>query len=157
MKLSTKSRYGLKAAYTLAKRYGEGPLSLREIAQAEGLTEKYLEQLLALLKKAGLLETARGAGGGYQLSRPPAQIEVLRVVEALEPIVPVDCLSHNASCDASFSCATRRIWERMANGIRESLAGLTLADMLHPVNPGSLSPVKCEAKKTKAKAGKKET
>lgn len=146
MKLSTKSRYGLKAAYVLAARYNEGPIPLREIAKTERLTEKYLEQLLALLRKAGVIEAVRGAAGGYQLTRPPKETSVLSVITALEPITPVDCLENETFCSEQQRCATRKIWKRMEEGIQQALAGLSLQDMLEEkqpaVNTRRIAPVK---------------
>ena len=84
MKLTTKGTYGLKAAFELARAYGGNPIPLKDIAQSQELAEKYLEQLLALLKKAGIVQTVRGASGGYTLSAPPNCITVNQVLTALE-------------------------------------------------------------------------
>ena len=84
MKLTTKGTYGLRAAFELARAYGENPIPLKDIAQSQELAEKYLEQLLALLKKAGIVQTVRGASGGYILSAPPNCITVNQVLTALE-------------------------------------------------------------------------
>ena len=89
MKISTKGRYGLTIMIELAKKYGEGTVSLKSIAQANDLSEHYLEQLVAPLRNAGLVKSIRGAYGGYILSRPPSQItsgDVIRVLEG--PILP---------------------------------------------------------------------
>ena len=130
MNLTTKGRYGLRAAFTLACRYGEGPVSLREIAQQQALTEKYLEQLLSALRKAGLVRTVRGACGGYLLALPPAQICVWQVLSALEGEEPlVECLGER-SCGREARCPTRKVWKRLSDAIRGALEGVTLQDMI---------------------------
>ena len=130
MHLTTKGRYGLRAAFALARRYGEGPVSLREIAQQQALTEKYLEQLLSALRKAGLVRTVRGACGGYLLAAPPAQIRVWQVLSALEGNEPlVECLGEG-SCEREAHCPTRKIWKRLNDAIRDALESVTLQDMM---------------------------
>ncbi|HRS21305.1 MAG TPA: Rrf2 family transcriptional regulator, partial [Clostridia bacterium] len=84
MILSTKGRYGLKIMYELALNYGEGPMSLKEVAQRQQLSETYLEQLIAHLKKAGLVKSIRGAQGGYELIRKPEEISVGEIIRTLE-------------------------------------------------------------------------
>ena len=84
MRLSTRGRYGLKAMYQLACHYGEGPISLNSIAEEQDLSENYLEQLVATLRKEGLLNSVRGAQGGYMLAKPPEDITVGNILRTLE-------------------------------------------------------------------------
>ena len=128
MKLSSKARYGLKAMCYLAQHYGQGAKPLNAMASSTQLSEKYLEQLLAILRKAGLVESARGAAGGYYLSRSPEQIsagEVLRAVE--DGLVIVDCLS--GACDNRRQCATYHVWNKLYRAINECLDAMTLSSL----------------------------
>ena len=115
MKLSTKGRYGLKAMVDLTVAYGRGYVSIATLAQQQGISESYLEQLIASLKKAGLVESVRGAQGGYALSRKPEDIDVGEVLRA--------------SCDNACSCSARPLWLKLQKRIDEVLDTTTLADM----------------------------
>ncbi|MEN6547963.1 MAG: Rrf2 family transcriptional regulator [Armatimonadia bacterium] len=131
MKISTRTRYGMRAMACLAQHYGQGPCSVREMAQANGLPVKYLEQLCGTLKNAGLLKSVRGAGGGYVLARPPEQIRLVEVFEALEgALAPVRCLENGKPCRRRGNCLTRGIWEHLADVMRGALEEQTLADVL---------------------------
>lgn len=131
LNLTTKGRYGLRAAFTLACRYGEAPISLRDIASQQQLAEKYLEQLLTALRKAGLVQTVRGAQGGYLLSAPPDQISVGQVLVALEgDMLLVDCLRDNI-CGNTEHCAARKVWKRLSDSILSALNSITLQDMIN--------------------------
>ena len=116
----------------LAKHYGEGLLSLTEIAQAGNLPLAYLEQLFGGLRQAGLVEGTRGVKGGYRLARHPKEISVGDVVRALEgPIGPVDCVIEGESadcCTRSTSCTTKDLWMRVREGILEVLDNTSLDD-----------------------------
>ncbi len=122
----------------LAKAYGRGPLSLTEIAYAERLPAGYLEQLVMPLRRAGLIEGTRGAHGGYELARPPAQLTVGAVVRALEgPVAPVECLAIEyvaGSCDREIGCLSRPVWRRLKNSIDQVLDSITLADLCADVD-----------------------
>lgn len=132
MKLSTKGRYGLKSIFELAlHEEREEPLSLKCIAERNGLSELYLEQIFAKLKKAGLVKSIRGAQGGYYLSRSSDEITVGEVLRALEgPIVPSDCVIEDAeNCGVSF-CATKSVWKRIKDSVDQVIDTMTLGDML---------------------------
>lgn len=132
MKLSTKGRYGLKAMYDLALHYGNEPISLKNIAQRQGISEYYLEQLMAILKKAGLVRSIRGAYGGYLLSRKPSEITVGDVLRALEgPIGLVDCALEQEpiKCLRYDNCITRIVWEKIRDSIIKTIDSITLLDM----------------------------
>lgn len=131
MIISTKGRYGLRAMFELAKAYGEGSLSIKQIAGAQGLPEPYLEQIFPALKKAGLVEARRGAGGGYGLALPPEQISVGSVLVALEgELTPAECAGNDACCENAGCCTTHVIWQRIYDGINGVIHGITLQDML---------------------------
>lgn len=131
MILSTKGRYGLRAMFELAKSYGCGPLSLRQVAARQTLSEKYLEQIFPLLKSAGLVESTRGAGGGYALSGEPRSISVGSVLTALEgELAPSDCVSGGVDCENAPACTAHAIWRRIYDGISAVVEGISLQDML---------------------------
>ncbi|MBO7745534.1 MULTISPECIES: cysteine metabolism transcriptional regulator CymR [Paenibacillus] len=124
MKISTKGRYGLTIMMELAGKFGEGPTSLKSIAERNQLSEHYLEQLIAPLRNAGLVKSIRGAYGGYILSKDPAQItsgDVIRILEG--PISPVDFTEEDDP-------AKRNLWLRIRNSIAEVLDSTTLADLV---------------------------
>ena len=136
MKLSTKGRYSVTALYELARHYGEGVVPLKTIAKTQQLSENYLEQLMVPLKRAGLVESVRGAQGGYALALPPEEITIGRIITAVEgPIALVDCLLTSAeaegkSCVRAGSCVTRRIWEEVRDSINVVLNNISLADLV---------------------------
>ncbi|MCL2866158.1 MAG: Rrf2 family transcriptional regulator [Clostridia bacterium] len=130
MRLSVKGKYALYAMHYLALHAGKGTQPLRAIAKT-GIPDPYLEQILGSLRRAGLLKTSRGVLGGYELSKDPALITVGDIIEATEgPVSFSDCLSEQAPCHKSGSCAARAVWERLTGGINDILNGITLADML---------------------------
>jgi Rrf2 family transcriptional regulator, cysteine metabolism repressor len=123
MKISTKGRYGLTIMIELAKNYGEGPTSLKTIAQANDLSEHYLEQLIAPLRNAGLVKSIRGAYGGYILSDVPSKITAGDVIRVLEgPITPVEGIEDEEP-------AKRELWIRIRDAIRDVLDNTTLEDL----------------------------
>lgn len=133
MRFSTKGRYGLRAMIEIASRQHEGPVPTHVIAENQELSERYLEQLLTPLKKAGLVKSIRGAQGGYVLGRNSAQITAGDVIRVLEgPIAPVDCISemYPQDCERSGQCPTREIWSRIRDSISEILDSYTLDDLV---------------------------
>jgi Rrf2 family transcriptional regulator, cysteine metabolism repressor len=123
MKISTKGRYGLTIMIELAKKFGEGPISLKTIAQANNLSEHYLEQLIAPLRNAGLVKSIRGAYGGYILGDDPTKItsgDVIRVLEG--PITPVEGIEDEEP-------AKRELWIRIRDAIKDVLDNTTLEDL----------------------------
>ncbi len=132
MRISTKGHYGVQAMFELARHYGTGPVSLRAIAGRQEISEHYLEQLIAGLRKAGLVSSVRGAQGGYILARDPADIKVGDIVRVLEgPIAPVECVNDNETdhCLRSEFCITRGVWEKVKDSIEDVLDSISLADM----------------------------
>jgi Rrf2 family cysteine metabolism transcriptional repressor len=137
MKLSAREQYGLRAMIELGRRHGQGPVSLGEVAEAQDVSLGYLEQIIPLLKEAGLVESTRGARGGYELARSPREITVGDVVRALEEgfIVPLKCISEaegQGSCAREEICSARDVWRKMHEGIVEVLDSTTLSDLTEP-------------------------
>lgn len=130
MKISTRSTYGLKVCQLLAEEYScEQSLALPYIAEKLSLSEAYLEQLMALLKKHNIVCSIRGAGGGYYLSDLPENITIGQVIRALEGDFEfVDCISSN--CDSDKNCKTKGIWKKLYDGINDILDGITLKEMI---------------------------
>ena len=136
MKLSTKGRYSVTALYELALHYGEGVVPLKTIAKTQGISEHYLEQLMAPLRRAGLVESVRGAQGGYTLARAPEDVTIGRIITAVEgPIALVDCVLTSAeaddqSCVRAGSCVTRQIWVEVCDSMNAVLNNISLADLV---------------------------
>ena len=141
---STKAEYGVRVMAHLATRNGEEPISLGSIAESEGLPLAYLEHLVQRLRRAGLVESRRGAHGGYSLARPADSISMAEVVEALEgEIAPIECIT--AGSDGTLVCAregqpghdpcpTKLLWTRVQGSIVRTLGDMTLADLVRPAH-----------------------
>ena len=135
MKISTKGRYSVTALYELALRRGEGAVPLKSVAQSQGLSESYLEQLMVPLRRAGLVQSVRGAQGGYVLARAPEAITIGDIIQAVEgPIALVDCLLTSADsskqpCERACECVTRGVWEKVCDSINSVLNNITLSDL----------------------------
>ncbi len=142
MIFSTKAEYGVRVMVELARRGGDQPVPLAEIADHEGLPLAYLEHLVARLRRADLIESRRGAHGGYLLARGPEQITMAEVVEALEgTIAPIECISSTPGggvvcareTDLDHVCTTKILWTRVRSAIVHTLTETTLADLI-PAN-----------------------
>jgi Rrf2 family protein len=142
MLFSTKAEYGVRLMVELGRHADGGrggqPVALNAVAEAEALPLSYLEHLVAKLREAGLVASVRGAHGGYLLTRPPGEIDLLEVVQALEgPIAPMECFHADregkVSCshesDAGEACATKLLWTKVQGGVTRALAGTTLAEL----------------------------
>ena len=131
MKLSTRGRYGIHTMYDLALNGVNGPQSIKAIAERGGMPEAYLEQLIAGLKKAGLVTSTRGAQGGYMLARPADDITVGDVLRALEGGMSlVECLDGEDCCDKACACPSRIVWQKLRDGMMAIVDGITLQDMI---------------------------
>jgi Rrf2 family cysteine metabolism transcriptional repressor len=131
--LSTKGRYGVRAAFELALRYGEGPVPLKSIAERQNLSDPYLEQLIAILRKDGLVNSVRGAQGGYMLSRHPSRISVGDILRSLEgPLAPAECVldDQDKECIKADYCVTRILWEKVKDSINNVVNSISLQDMV---------------------------
>lgn len=133
MKLSTKGRYGLRAMIDLADYSEEIPQSIANIAARQSISDSYLEQLMAKLKKAGLIESIRGAQGGYVLAKPSASISVGDILRALEgDLSPVKCagIKGESECSESGSCVTRNVWKRIDDSIQNAVDSILLSELV---------------------------
>ncbi len=133
MLVSTRGRYGLRSMVDIAINATTGPVPLRAIAERQGISESYLEQVFALLRKAGLVKAVRGSYGGYVLTRPPDNITVGEIIHALEgPLVSVNCVTEGkeVSCDKKDTCHTQFFWKKLTDQINEVLSSTTLQDLV---------------------------
>lgn len=133
MKLSTKGRYGLRAMIDLADYSEEMPQSIANIAARQSISDSYLEQLMAKLKKAGLIESIRGSQGGYVLARASSSISVGDILRALEgDLSPVKCagIKGESGCSGSGSCVTRNVWKRIDDSIQNAVDSIYLNELV---------------------------
>ena len=132
MKLSTKGRYGLRAMIDLADYSEEMPQSIACIAARQSISDSYLEQLMAKLKKAGLITSIRGAQGGYVLAKPSKEISVGDILRALEDLSPVNCvgLKGEQACGGSDTCVTRNVWKRIDDSIQHAVDSIFLNELV---------------------------
>jgi len=131
MKLSTKGRYGIRLMVDLALHHGEGQILLKDIAERQEISEKYLWQLIPPLKNAGLLSSTRGAHGGYMLTKPPAQITLKDIVIAVEgSMCLVDCVDNPSVCSRADTCASRDVWCEISEKILQALEAITLEKLV---------------------------
>ena len=131
MKLSTRGRYGIHAMYDLALHGGGEPISIKSISERQGVPEAYLEQLMPMLKRAGLVKSTRGVQGGYALSRSAAQISIGEILRALEGgLNLVDCLGEADACGRAGACPSRIVYQKLRDGLNEVADGITLQDMI---------------------------
>lgn len=129
--ISTKGRYGLRAMIELALHYGENPLPLQKIAQRQGVSFKYLEQLIPSLKGADLVRSVRGSSGGYLLAKPPHKIYLIEILTALEgDLAPAECVDHPRVCSKSDECVIREIWSEVDEAIKRVFGSKTLHDLV---------------------------
>lgn len=134
MKLSTKGRYGLRAVLDIALNSNNEAVALSTIAERQSISISYLEQLIAKLKKAGIVSSTRGAKGGYILSKDPSIISVGEILRALEGnLDPVDCaeiVGGDSTCNASDVCVTKYVWKRISDSINNAVDTLMLSDLV---------------------------
>ena len=131
MKISTKGRYGLRILLDLAVHQSEKPRLIRDIAQSQQISDKYISRLVITLRKAGLIRSVRGVNGGFHLDRKPEDITLLEVVEVMEgPLSIVDCVAEPKKCSHFENCAPRDIWCKLNEDIRDLMRRTTLADIL---------------------------
>lgn len=132
MKISTKGRYALRMMLDLAENQGDGYVALKDIAERQSISKKYLEQIVPLLNKSGMLKTNRGYQGGYRLSKVPSDYtvgEILRVTEG--SLSPVACIEYEVNeCPKADSCPTLGIWKGLYDVVNEYLDGITLEDVI---------------------------
>ena len=138
MKISTKGRYALRMLVDLAEHRGEGYVSLKEIAERQEISRKYLEQIVQLFSKTDVLRVGRGSQGGYMLAKSPSQYtvgEILRMTEG--SLSPVDCVDQNPiECARSVICPTLPVWRGLSKLVNEYLDGITLQDLVDQQQSG---------------------
>jgi len=132
MKLSTRSRYGTRLMLDMAMHYNQGPVQLGDIAKRQGVSVKYLEQIIIPLKKAHYIESVRGPKGGHVLTKPPEQITVAEIVALLEEGTSlVECSDNAGVCERGDICPTRLIWKEASEAMFDRLKAVTLADLVN--------------------------
>ncbi|MEE9371183.1 MAG: Rrf2 family transcriptional regulator [Sedimentisphaerales bacterium] len=132
MKLSTRTRYGLRAILELAQNQGIEPLQVKTIAQHQAISVKYLEQLMAMLKSAGLVRSIRGSKGGYILAKTANHIKISDVFRCLEgpSAITVECLENEDFCARIADCIARQVWAQVQEAIMNVLESMTLQDLV---------------------------
>ena len=131
MKLSTRARYGIHAMYDLALMGNDKPQPLKAICERQAIPEAYLEQLMLVLRKEKLVQSVRGAQGGYTLAKAPGEITVGMILRALEgDLCVTDCLKFEDSCNKAEGCPTRMVVQKVHDGVNAIVDGITLQDML---------------------------
>ena len=144
MKLSTRSRYGVRLMLDLALHADEGPVRLGSVAQRQGIGVKYLEQIIIALKKADYVTSVRGPKGGHLLTRPPEEITVGEIVGLLEGGLKLTrCTQYPEVCVRSGSCVTRILWKEATEAIRERLDAITFRELMNR-SPGLVDSKECE-------------
>ncbi|MBP0968497.1 MAG: Rrf2 family transcriptional regulator [Oscillospiraceae bacterium] len=132
MKISTKGRYALRMLIELAAHQEQGFMSLKEISEHQNISKKYLEQIVPMLNKSGILRTNRGNKGGYMLAKPPRECTVGDVLRATEgSLAPVTCLEYEVNdCPRAESCATLYVWQGLQKAVEDYLDSVTIQDIL---------------------------
>ncbi len=131
MKLSTRSRYGIRLMLELSKNYGKGTIFLKDIAKNQEISEKYLSQLIIPLRGAGLVQSTRGAHGGYSLGKPASDISLYEIVKALDgPISVVECVTNPKVCSRFDICPTQKIWKGLNDSMIRYLTEISLESLL---------------------------
>jgi Rrf2 family protein len=131
LRLSTKGQYGVRAMFEIAKSYSRGPITIKEISERQDVSVAYLEQILNTLRKAGLVKSVKGPGGGYVLSGPPDDISIGSILKELEgPVAITSCLDPNMGCIRVEGCVTHLLWKALGENIEAFLDKMSLRDLL---------------------------
>lgn len=129
MWVSTRAQYGMRALVEIA--LSSEPTSLKVVSDRQNISQHYLEQIIAVLRRAGIVESTRGAYGGYRIARPLEQVTALEVVELMEgSLAPVACIEDTEACEHTGHCSTETLWNRVDSAVREVLKGTTLAQLV---------------------------
>lgn len=138
MKLSTRTRYGIRAIIELAQHEGKRPLQLKLIAERQGISVKYLEQLMSLLRSSGFVRSIRGSKGGYMLARAPEQINLSEVFRCLEgPVTTAECTENTDYCERAADCVAREVWIQVEAAIQKVLNSISLAELVRRLDKPS--------------------
>jgi Rrf2 family protein len=152
MRVSTKGRYGLRALVDLAEHEDGKAIPIRKISERQNISEQYLEQLFATLRKAKLVKSVRGAHGGYMLNHEPEKISVADIITTLEgPIAPVDCVIEDDFCNYVDKCVIHGLWAELADAINGVIENMTLADLRDEAVKEKKKEEKIKSVKTEAK------
>ena len=131
MKLSTRTRYAVRAIIELAQNEQNKPMQLKVIAERQNISVKYLEQLIAVLRSAGFVRSIRGSKGGYVLAKEPNQIRLSDVFHCLEGnVTTTECVDNEYYCERSADCAARQVWTQVQQAIENVLQSITLRDLV---------------------------
>jgi len=129
MWVSTRSQYGMRALVEIA--LSDEPTSLKVVSERQNISQHYLEQIVAVLRRAGIVESVRGAYGGYRMARPLDEVTALEVVELMEgSLAPVACIEDEANCEHTGHCSTESLWNRVDRAVRDVLGSTTLAHLV---------------------------
>ena len=140
MKLSTRTRYGLRAIIELAEHNGAAPLQTKVIAGSQDISVKYLEQLMTILRSAGFVRSIRGSKGGYLLAKSPNQIRLSDVFDCLEGhVTTVECVEDRSFCERAEDCVARQVWAEVQQAIKNVLQSITLQDLVDRAKDKKLS------------------
>ncbi|MCL5071736.1 MAG: Rrf2 family transcriptional regulator [Actinobacteria bacterium] len=135
MRISTRTRYGMRLMIYLARNFNNGYSLLKDVAKSESISEKYLSLIVIPLKSAGLLNAIRGSHGGYCLSRLPSEIRIKDIIETMEgDLCLLECVKNKSACERSDNCVSRDLWLGLSNEIVKYLDSLTLADIINMQN-----------------------
>jgi Rrf2 family transcriptional regulator, cysteine metabolism repressor len=141
MKLSTRTRYGVRALVDLAMNTSGNPVQLKEIATRQNISLSYLEHLIIPLISAGILKSMRGSKGGIKLAKPVESIKLKDILDVLEgPLAPVDCLKDETCCPRSGYCATRDVWDDLKKAMEKVLVSNTLLDLVNRQKTKTIKP-----------------
>ena len=131
LRLSTKSQYGVRAMFEIAHGYQSGPVTIKEIAEKQSVSIPYLEQILNTLRKAGIIKSVKGPGGGYVLSKEPAHISIGAILRELDgPVAITSCLDPKEGCLRIDGCVTHLLWKSLGQKIEAFLDNMTLQDLI---------------------------
>ena len=131
MKLSTRSRYGSRAMLDLALHFGEEPIALKDVARRQGVSERYLENIMTVLVASGLAMSVRGKQGGFRLAKPPQEMRLGDIVQAVEgSLAPAPCVDDSVACNRTPECVTHDIWSKLRESVVSALNSITLRDMM---------------------------
>jgi Rrf2 family protein len=146
LRLSTKSQYGVRAMFEIANGYNSGPVTIKEIAEKQSVSIPYLEQILNTLRKAGIIKSVKGPGGGYVLSREPAHISIGAILRELDgPVAITSCLDPKEGCLRIDGCVTHLLWKSLGQKIEAFLDNMSLQDLI----TGQPSATVCRSSKKK--------
>ena len=134
MKLSTRTRYGIRAVIELAQHKEKRPLQLKLIAERQGISIKYLEQLMSVLRSSGFIRSIRGSRGGYKLARSAEDIKLSEIFRCLEgPVTTAECTENKDYCERAADCVAREVWVQVEEAIHGVLDSITLGDLVKRV------------------------